>query len=66
MEKPYLSRLEAAEYCRNSKGVPCSPKTLQKLVTIGGGPDFLKFGNRALYTRTALDEWVSKKLREAS
>ena len=36
--------------------------TLQKLVTVGGGPEFQKFGNRCLYTPAGLDAWVESKL----
>jgi hypothetical protein len=61
MEKAYLTRAEAADYCA-SKGTPVAKNTLQKFATAGGGPIYRRFGNKALYTRDDLDAWLSKKI----
>ncbi len=61
MEKLYLDRPEASAYL-TQKGVRTAKTTLQKLVTVGGGPEFQKFGNRCLYTPAGLDAWVESKL----
>ncbi len=55
-------RKEAAAYIREQHGLPCTPNTLQKYATTGGGPEYQIFGNRAIYTDTGLDSWVEKKL----
>lgn len=61
MEKLYLDRAEAAAYL-TEKGVRTAKGTLQKLATVGGGPDYQKFGNRAIYTASGLDTWVERRL----
>lgn len=61
----YLNRIEAAEYIR-ARGLPCSPKTLQKIVTTGGGPRFRRFGNKAVYDPADLDDWIELKLTAPS
>ncbi|MCK5296017.1 MAG: DNA-binding protein [Alphaproteobacteria bacterium] len=62
MIKEYLTRKEAAEYLTN-KGFPISPKTLAKYATVGGSPEYRRFGNRrVVYAVTALDEWAKNKL----
>jgi len=50
----YLDRAEAAEYL-TERGFKFKKGTLQKLATIGGGPAYARFGNRALYTPENLD-----------
>lgn len=61
----FLDRLEAAQYL-NSRGLKISPKTLQKFVTVGGGPAFQKFGHRAVYRVEHLDAWVAERLTPPS
>jgi hypothetical protein len=63
MTKAFLNRSEAAEYVR-AIGLPCSKLTLEKLASVGGGPEFQKFGNRVVYTAAALNRWVERKLSE--
>jgi hypothetical protein len=58
----YLRRKSAAQYVREHWGVPCSPNTLAKLATIGGGPVFQRSGRIPLYTSDNLDRWVESKL----
>ncbi|TIQ11015.1 DNA-binding protein [Mesorhizobium sp.] len=57
----YLDRREAADRL-TKRGLKTSWKTLQKLATVGGGPEYRIYGNRAVYTDDALDEYVEKKL----
>ncbi|MEC9368468.1 MAG: hypothetical protein VX871_07225 [Pseudomonadota bacterium] len=37
-------------------------RTLQKMATLGGGPVYRIFGNRAVYTVNDLDAWAEAKL----
>lgn len=57
----YLDRKEAAAYVRQ-RGLPCSPNTLAKFATTGGGPVYRRFGNKAVYTNADLDHWIERKL----
>lgn len=61
MRHQYLDRREAAVYI-NSRGLTYSATTLQKLATVGGGPVYRRFGNRAVYTTADLDAWIEQKL----
>jgi hypothetical protein len=58
----YLRRKAAAEYLREHRGIPCSPKTLAKLACIGGGPVYRLFGRIPLYTTPDLDEYAEAKV----
>lgn len=64
MQTDYLSRLEAAEYL-TGKGLPVSKGTLAKWATVGGGPTYYRFGNRAVYRPSDLDLWAQAKLSPA-
>ena len=57
-----LRRAEAAQYVRESWGMPLSRQTLAKWATIGGGPLFRKAGRFPLYETSDLDDWVLKRL----
>jgi len=57
-----LRRDHAAAYIRDVHGVPCSKNTLAKLATLGGGPQFRKFGPTPLYSPSDLDAWVKSRL----
>jgi hypothetical protein len=57
----FLNRDEAAAYVR-SKGLPCAKLTLQKLASVGGGPEFQKFGRFPVYRVDLLDAWIERKL----
>ena len=61
MEKEYLTRREAAAFVRE-KGLPCALATLAKLATVGGGPNFRKFGRNVVYLPSDLDAWISNRL----
>ncbi len=63
MDTKYFTRKETAEYLSKTLGLPTSPKTLAKLATIGGGPEYQRFGNRrVVYTLTSITKWAQAKL----
>lgn len=50
----YLTNSEAAAFLR------LSPRTLEKLRVLGGGPRFRKFGRRVLYAIADLEAWADE------
>jgi excisionase family DNA binding protein len=54
----YLTCEEAATLLR------LSPRTLEKLRIIGGGPRFRKFGRRVLYAVEDLEAWANARCFE--
>lgn len=60
-ESRFLTREESAKYL-TERGLPVSRNTLQKWATVGGGPVYRRFGNRAVYTISDLNAWVEQKL----
>lgn len=66
----YLRRRAAAEYLRETCGIPCSEKTLAKLACIGGGPVYRRFGRIPLYLIADLEAYaksrISKPVRSTS
>lgn len=61
MSEKYLSREEAAAYV-SARGLATSKNTLQKYATLGGGPIYRRFGNKAVYLPSDLDDWIGDKL----
>jgi hypothetical protein len=63
---PLYTTPEAAQY------VALSPKTLEKLRCIGGGPEFVRLGGGAgggrmvRYEREALDRWIARGRRRTT
>lgn len=57
----YMSREEAADYI-NSLGLPITKGTLQKYATTGGGPVYRRFGKRAVYMVSDVNDWAIKKV----
>ena len=57
----FRSRREASKYIKDH-GLPAAESTLAKYATVGGGPEFHKFGHRVFYTEEALDAWITSKL----
>ena len=57
----FLRRRAAGEYLRQRYGFG-SEKTLAKLACLGGGPEFRKAANAALYEPAKLDEWALAKI----
>jgi hypothetical protein len=62
--KRYLTRQEAASYL-SGRGLPVTKNTLQKFATVGGGPEYSIFGNRALYLQETLDAWAEERLSKS-
>ncbi len=62
MENKFLNREEAARYLTEDLGLKVTKNTLQKWVTVGGGPAYRRFGNRAVYLIHDLKEWAERKL----
>jgi hypothetical protein len=52
---PFYSTVEAAEFLH------LSPRTLEKMRLVGGGPPFCKLGRRAFYTLPDLKEWAARR-----
>jgi hypothetical protein len=55
-----LDTREASAFL-TERGYATAPATLNKLRCIGGGPAFVKFGRRPLYSETSLIEWVQAR-----
>jgi hypothetical protein len=62
MKVRYLQRKEAAKYLTEELGLPTANSYLQKLATVGGGPEYQRFGKYAVYTQDALDTYAASKL----
>jgi len=56
----YLTNDEAATFLR------LSPRTLEKLRVIGGGPRFRKFGRRVMYAVVDLETWADARSFETT
>ncbi len=61
MPKRYLTRRESAQYLSEC-GLLVTKNTLQKFATVGGGPEYSIFKNRAVYTPQNLDAWAEARL----
>jgi hypothetical protein len=57
----FLRRDAAGAYLKAKYGHG-SKKTLDKLATVGGGPEMIYSGRIPLYTREALDRWATSFL----
>lgn len=57
----YLTRREAADFL-TERGFRTAPSYLAKLACWGGGPEFRKFGARALYEPDELLKWAESRL----
>ncbi len=56
----YLTNIEAAAF------LTLSPKTLNKLRVIGGGPRYRKLGRRVAYKLADLEEWATRRVCETT
>lgn len=61
MTEKFRTRKEASAYI-SERGLRCAPTTLQKYASIGGGPRYRRFGNRAVYLESDLDAWIEERL----
>jgi len=59
--KPLVTRAECAELLTD-EGYPTTKGTLQKLASVGGGPEYQIFGNKALYRPAKAIEWAESRL----
>lgn len=59
----FYDRKEAARRL-TERGLKVSAATLQKYATVGGGPEYQIFGNKAVYTEEALATWAETKLSQ--
>jgi hypothetical protein len=59
-ESAYLNTLQAAHHLK------MSPKALERLRVLGGGPVFRKHGGHVVYKRTELDEWSDSRRRNTT
>jgi hypothetical protein len=57
----YLNRTEAAQWL-TERGLRCSPRTLAKYATVGGGPIYRRYGNRTVYTEDDLGVWAESRM----
>lgn len=61
--RQYLTRPEAAAFLAE-RGFPVTKGSLQKLASVGGGPRYRIFGNKALYSAVELIEWAESRCSE--
>jgi hypothetical protein len=59
--KRFLTRKQSAEFL-TEQGLTVTNTTLQKLASVGGGPEYRIFGNRAVYAPDELLAWAEAKL----
>ena len=55
----YLPRPLAAEYLSERTNIRTTPQALADLARSGRGPEFSIMRGRAIYTRAALDAWIT-------
>ena len=58
-----VNRREAAAYL-GEHGFEVSPRTLEKLACVGGGPKFRSFGRKPLYSPADLIAWAEARCSE--
>lgn len=62
-KREFLTRPEIAEFL-TEQGFPTPKGTLQKLASIGGGPPYQIYGNKALYRPVESLDWARARLSE--
>jgi hypothetical protein len=60
IRSPFYSNEEAAAFLN------LSPRTLEKLRVVGGGPRFRKFGRRVFYALGDLEEWAALRICDST
>jgi hypothetical protein len=60
--KPRLRRSEVPGYLLEKHGIPIAVNTLNKMATVGGGPDMRYAGRIPLYDVDDLDKWAESRL----
>jgi len=61
--REFLTRPEIAEFL-TQQGFPTPKGTLQKLASVGGGPPYRIYGNKALYRPPEALAWARSRLSE--
>lgn len=61
-KKMYLTRTEATAYLCEL-GFPITKRQLERLASIGDGPAYCRFGNKALYAPATLLAWAEARLK---
>ena len=64
MSEKYLTKRAASAYLTQTLGLPVAEKSLSKMITIGGGPAYRKFGTRVVYLPSDLESWATSRLSE--
>ncbi|WP_406873310.1 hypothetical protein WHT83_06330 [Aminobacter sp. P9b] len=60
--RPRLRRKDVPAYLASTHGIDIALSTLNKLATIGGGPEMQYSGRIPLYHIEALDAWAAARL----
>jgi predicted DNA-binding transcriptional regulator AlpA len=55
MQDTYLTQTEAAQLTR------LSPRTLERMRLNGTGPRYTKAGRRVIYSRQAIEDWLTAR-----
>jgi len=59
----FLPPTTASQYIK-SLGLSATPRTLSKLRSRGGGPEYRKFGRHVVYDIESINAWISKRLSQ--
>jgi hypothetical protein len=59
---PRLRRKDVPAYLAEHFGIPIALATLDKLASVGGGPEMQYMGRIPLYPVTELNKWAEAKL----
>ena len=57
-----LNGFEAAEFVRNSLGIPITESDLERHARAGNGPIFRKWGKQRLYRKADAVAWAANRL----
>jgi hypothetical protein len=60
--RTYMTRNDASRHLQQTYGLRCSPQTLAKYASIGGGPVFRKAAAQAIYTEADLNAWAEARI----
>lgn len=60
--RPRLRRKDVPTYLAEKHGIDIAVATLNKLATVGGGPEMQYSGRIPLYHTDALDAWADARL----
>ncbi len=67
MDKPATTAAAVYLTCDEAGAhLKLSPRTLEKMRTIGGGPRFRKLGRRVMYSLQDLDTWADSRVCDST